>query len=101
MTQLGLLRLLTNKSVMGRQRQTISQAWTHYDRLAAQSPVTYVDEPPGLSELMRELCRTGRSSTNFWTDVYLAAFAQGCGFRFATFDKGFKRFTELGLVLLR
>jgi uncharacterized protein len=100
-TQLGLLRLLTNESVMGSQRRTISQAWAHYDRLAAQTPITYVDEPPGLSEAMRELCRVGRSSKNFWTDVYLAAFAQSCGFRLATFDNGFKKFSELDLVVLR
>lgn len=100
-TQLGLLRLLTNKSVMGRQRQTLSGAWAHYDRLSAQRIVSYVDEPPGLSERMRELCRPGQTSKNFWTDVYLAAFAQCCGFRLATFDRGFKKFEDLELLLLR
>lgn len=100
-TQLGLLRLVTNKSVMGRQRLTISQAWAHYDRLSAQAPVTYADEPPGLSEVMRGLSVGERSAKNFWTDAYLAAFARCCGFRIATFDKGFKKFAELNLVLLR
>ena len=100
-TQLGLLRLLSNKSVMGRQRCTIAEAWANYDRLAAQEPITYADEPPGLSESMRELSRAGRSSKNSWTDVYLAAFAQSCGFRLATFDAGFKKFSSLDLLLLR
>lgn len=99
-TQLGLLRLLTDKSVMGRQRQTISEAWTHYDRFAAQTLITYVDEPPGLTERLRELGRYGRSSKNFWTDAYLAGFAQSCGFRLATFDRGFKKFPDLDVTLL-
>lgn len=100
-TQLGLLRLLTNKSVMGRQRQTIAEAWEHYDRIASQAMITYVDEPPALSEQLRHLSASGRSSKNFWTDAYLAAFAQSCNFRLVTFDGGFKKFPVLELTVLR
>lgn len=39
-------------------------------------------------------------SPGLWTDAYLAAFAQAADLMLATFDRGFRRFVDLRLVLL-
>ena len=100
-TQLGLLRLLTNEKVMGDNRRTHQQAWQDYLQLMSQKPVIYREEPNGAEGLLAALCKLGGSSPNFWTDAYLAAFAKAGGLSFVTFDQGFKRFPGLRLELLR
>jgi toxin-antitoxin system PIN domain toxin len=99
-TQLGLLRLVTNETVMGKKKRSIDQAWQDYEQLLSQEPIIYVDEPEGVESLMKDLCAMVESSRNFWTDAYLSAFAIAIGFSFATFDKGFRRFPGLELTLL-
>ncbi len=99
-TQLGLLRLLTNERVMGRQRTTIYEAWQLYQQVLSRPPVFFVQEPEGTEELLAEHCRLGGSSRKFWTDGYLAAFARAGQLRLATFDRGFERYPNLDLSLL-
>lgn len=99
-TQLGFLRLLTNENVMGKERCTVPRAWQIYGQLAAQRPVVFAREPKRLEEVLTDFTKFGGSSRNFWTDAYLAAFAQAGGFTFATFDQGFERFPNLELSLI-
>jgi toxin-antitoxin system PIN domain toxin len=99
-TQLGLLRLLTNQKVMGEQRKTLSEAWLVYERLLEQDPVVYADEPKGIDAILRKHCELGGLSTKFWTDGYLAAFAEAGDFSLATFDRDFRRYPNLELTLL-
>jgi len=101
MTQLGLLRLLCNESVMGRQRKTSEEAWRIYDQVLSTRPVVFADEPAGTEERLAEYGRGGGSSGGFWSDAYLAAFARSAGLGFATFDRGFRRYEGLALTLLR
>ena len=99
-TQLGLLRLLTNERVMGGQRMTIEEAWELYRRLALQAPVTFVPEPAGTEFVLDEHGRLGGESRKFWTDGYLAAFARAGGMGLVTFDRDFRRYRGLELRLL-
>lgn len=99
-TQLGLLRLLTNERVMGKQRRSVKAAWEDYQQLVGQRPVSYSNEPPGIEAVLHELFDGKRSSRNFWTDAYLAAFARAGAMELATFDRGFRRFTGVKLILL-
>ena len=99
-TQLGLLRLLCNETVMGSQRQTAQQAYASYNQLLAQSIIDFAPEPNGLEARLLAYCELGRSSKNFWTDAYLAAFASAGAMSLATFDRGFQRFPDLELQLL-
>ena len=55
-TQLGLLRLLTNEKVMGSQRRTLEQAFSDYSQLLAQNIVDYADEPDGLEQKLKSYC---------------------------------------------
>ena len=96
-TQLGLLRLLTNTTVMGPSCRTCGQAWSNYDRLVQQRAVEYIDEPSSLGGLLRKHTWGQDSSASLWTDAYLAAFAQAADLDLATFDRGFRRFPGVRL----
>jgi len=99
-TQLGLLRLLTNSRVMGTHVCSATRAWELVDALSSQEPVGYLDEPAGLESTLRELTAAQPRSPELWTDAYLAAFARTAGIRMTTFDRGFRRFAGLDLELL-
>ena len=99
-TQLGLLRLLTNTTLMGSSCRTCEQAWSDYDRLVLQRAVEYIDEPSSLGGLLRKHTRGRDSSASLWTDAYLAAFAQAADVELATFDRGFRRFPGVRLHTL-
>lgn len=99
-TQLGLLRLLTNSHVMGARVRDAGRAWDLVDAVAAQGPVGFLDEPVALEPALRALTTAQPSSPELWTDAYLAAFARTAGTRLTTFDRGFRRFAGLDLELL-
>ena len=101
LTQLGLLRLLSNETVMGQRRLDHAHAWATFTEIAAQASVAILDEPSGIDEILADLCNRDRSSPGFWSDAYLAAFARAGRHRLATFDRGFRRFEGLDLLLLR
>lgn len=88
-TQMGLLRLLTNPSVMGDDVMPRSQSWRVVDRLQADSRVEWADEPLGLGPAWRALSARDDNSHKLWTDDYLAAFAQTGGITLATLDRAF------------
>ena len=100
LTQLGLLRLLSSERVMGPSRMDHLQAWEAVRAVVAQEHVSVRDEPPGMEQRLAGFCVRRGSSPGFWTDAYLAAFALAGGHRFATFDRGFRRFEGLDLILL-
>ena len=100
LTQLGLLRLLTNGAVMGAQRRTTAQAWSDYQAALTQDAVCFASEPPRLDEVLGSLCTPRRSSTDFWTDAYLAAFAMAAEATLVTFDGGFEGITGLDALVL-
>ncbi len=100
LTQLGLLRLLSSESIMGRQRLNHADAWVAVAAVAAQASVKFLEEPTGIDEHLADLCSRERSSPGFWSDAYLAAFARAGRYRFVTFDRGFRRFEGLELLLL-
>ena len=99
-TQLGLLRLLSNETVMGASRRTPREAWRDYDRLLAQGPIGYLHEPDDVDQVLRSHTLDESASASLWTDAYLAAFARAADVRLATFDRGFSRFSGLRLQLL-
>lgn len=100
LTQLGLLRLLTNERVMGPQRKTIPEAWSIYEQLRAARPVVFAPEPERTESFIARHCKLGAKSSKFWTDSYLAAFARAGDLGLVTFDRDFTRFPGLELELL-
>jgi uncharacterized protein len=100
LTQLALLRHLTNKSVMGKHVLTPALAWEKCTEFLALPEVRLLAEPAGLDERLGTLCNLGRTSPNLWTDAYLATFASCAGLRLVSFDRGFTRFAGLDLLIL-
>lgn len=75
-TQMSLLRLLSNPAVMGSDVVTRGGAWNVVDRLRADDRISWSDEPPQLEAVWRALSARDEASHKRWTDDYLAAFAQ-------------------------
>jgi toxin-antitoxin system PIN domain toxin len=93
-TQIGLLRLLTNARVMGVDVISQSEAWKTYHRILSDSRVQFSSEPAGIDHLWQHLSRGSYPAANLWTDAYIQAFAQLRELQVVSFDKGFRRFVD-------
>jgi hypothetical protein len=99
-TQMGLLRLLTNSNVMGRAPRTILQAWETFENLRADRRLVFATEPDGIESAWPQLMTQAGVGPSSWTDAYLAAFAEAHSYSLVTFDAGFERWPALKLTLL-
>jgi toxin-antitoxin system PIN domain toxin len=86
-TQMGLLRLLSNPAIMGEDAIDRSQAWRTYDQLCADERVLWAAEPAELDAVWRAISARDEKSHKLWTDDYLAAFAQASGAALITLDR--------------
>ena len=59
-TQLGLLRMVTNKVVMGNDVQSMADAWDVYDACCADERIAFLDEPDGLEAKFRSMAKSRR-----------------------------------------
>lgn len=100
-TQLGLLRLLCNTSVMGQDVCSLAQAWRIYDEIIFDERFDFSLEPDGLERFLREFTSGQTISPKLWQNAYLAAFARAAKAHLVTFDQGFKQFLGLKLTLLK
>ena len=98
-TQLGLLRLLTNQSAMGDEVLTQKQAWRAFDAFLVNPANRMIQEPAGLDPAFRELTDRDESSTKQWADGYLAAFALAADIRLVTFDRALAVRVERAVLL--
>ena len=103
LTQLGLLRLLTNERVMGVDAMSQAAAWREYHRWLADERIEFHREPEGpeFERLFQELSSKGRPAPKLWADAYLAAFARAAGLTLVTFDRGFEVIPSVRAVILR
>lgn len=86
-TQMSLLRLISNPAVMGTDVLARGAAWRVFDRLFTDERVGWADEPAHLEAVWRALSAREDDSHRLWTDDYLAAFAQAGGMVLATLDR--------------
>jgi uncharacterized protein len=84
--QQTVLRLLTNRSVMGDDTLQPAAAW--------------LVEPIGLAAAWRENIATRTATPKLWMDAFLAAWAHSSNLAFVTFDAGFKSYQLDNLQLL-
>lgn len=94
-TQLGLLRLLNNPTVMGSQVCSGKAAWHIYDMLLGDERFVYRSEPAGLDAALRRISGPFRFSPKAWQDAYLAAFAAASGLVIASLDSGFSSYPNV------
>jgi len=99
-TQLGLLRLLTNRSAMGEDVLTQAEAWVAFDGLLSNPGNRTMEEPRGIDPLFRQYTDRDEASTKQWADGYLAAFAEAAGIRLVTLDRALAGRVK-GAVLLQ
>lgn len=98
-TQMGFLRLLTNRATMGEDVVNPLEAWGRYRQLRRDWRVAFAAEPAGVEPAWVDFMKSG-SPGRSWTDAYLAAFATGHGYTLASFDRGFRRWGHLRLEIL-
>ena len=85
-TQITVLRLLTTDRVMGKDTSTMSEAWSLWDRIWADTRIAFLPEPDELEKEFRSRSRLSSQSPKVWADAYLLAFAAVAGLKFITFD---------------
>ncbi|HVW87023.1 MAG TPA: TA system VapC family ribonuclease toxin [Bryobacteraceae bacterium] len=99
-TQMALLRLLTNSKVMGTDILTPQQAIGVYRELRSDDRVHYAHEPAGIEELWMSLMTVPSAMGSVWTDAWLAAFALSHGSKLVSFDGGMRRWANLEPAVL-
>jgi toxin-antitoxin system PIN domain toxin len=85
-TQMSLLRLLSNPAVMNEDVLSRGDAWRVIDQLRADARVIWAEEPVPLEAVWRAISARDDASHKLWTDDYLSAFAQSAGATLATLD---------------
>ncbi len=78
----------------------MSGAWAIYDALQDDDRFLFTTEPLGTESAWRDYTLDETVSPKRWQDAYLAAFALRAGMEMVTFDRGFRQFEGLTLVLL-
>lgn len=96
-TQLALLRHLTNSVILGDDTLTNTAAAQVVDAMLASEFVSFRGDPGGMESWFPKLGEADTPSRNRWADAYLAAFAIAANLEFVSFDQGFKRFEPEGL----
>lgn len=101
-TQMGLLRNLSNPSAMQRDVVTRRGAWRVFEALMADDRVRILSEPEGLESLWTKFSARNDHSYRLWTDDYLAAFAEMAGATFVTLDTAIEaRYPSVAVLTLR
>ena len=102
-TELGFLRLVTQKAVMNQcsaMPLTNAEAVEFLASVYEDPAVSRADEPPATRSLWLELAARSQAAPNIWMDAYLAAFAIALSAEMITFDRGFTTYQKRGLSLL-
>ena len=86
-TQMALLRLMTNPAVTGADALSRRAAWERVEQLMTDSRVRFLTEPDGLVPLWVAFSKRDDHHHLLWTDDYLAAFAQAANAELITIDE--------------
>jgi hypothetical protein len=95
-TQIGLLRLLTNATVMGSQTLTLRRAWSVYDRWLQDPRVDFYPEPRGIDEAFRQITApfAAQQASKAVGDCWLLAYAVAIRASLVTFDRALFEFSR-------
>jgi toxin-antitoxin system PIN domain toxin len=100
-TQMALLRLLTNPTIMRHDVLSRRNAWEVYEKLIVDPRIHFIAEPQGLDAMWIAFSKRNDRSHLLWTDDYLAAFSQAAGAEFVTFDRAFRnRYASVKITAL-
>jgi toxin-antitoxin system PIN domain toxin len=95
-TQIGLLRLLTNASVMGKQTLTLRKARDVYDRWLQDPRVDFYPEPRNIDAGFRQATEpfAAKPASRWVGDCWLLACAAGNQAMLVTFDRAVVEFAR-------
>ncbi len=99
-TMLGFLRLITHPKAMAGRPFSPPEAWRAYRQFRTLPEITFLPEPLDVDATFQSLSDSADFPQPLWTDAYLAALAVACGCRLVSFDRDFRRFAGLDLLLL-
>jgi|SRR5579871_444627 len=99
-TQMGFLRLITNRRVMNGEEVSQRRAWAIYEDLERDKRVTFIGEPVEVQAVWKRYTQASVTGTNLWTDAYLAAMANVNELRLVTFDRTLSRVKDVQTLLL-
>lgn len=86
-TQLGFLRLVTTRSVLGPDTKSMRQAWSLWDEIWGYQRIGFHAEPSNLEPVLRSYSQDAMASPKRWGDDYLLAFATAANLRLVTIDR--------------
>lgn len=98
--QLALLRLLSNRSVMGEHVLSSSRAWRVIAELLEDERIDLEPETSGIESVFPELLTYRVPTPNLVMDAYLAAFSIAADMRLTTLDKAFAQFSRADIEML-
>ena len=98
--QLGLIRLLGNRAIMGPDAVSSAAAWSLIEELREDERVEFVSEPPDIEIFLPSLLRYPVPTAKLVSDSYLAAFALSSSRRLITLDAGYRQFRGLEIKIL-
>jgi toxin-antitoxin system PIN domain toxin len=98
-TQLTIFRLVTTEKIMGKDTRTMAEAWGLWDKVWADSRISFLAEPENLEREFRSRSRLSSASPKVWADAYLLAFASVSGLKLITFDRAMRSQGDQVLVL--
>jgi len=75
---------------MGKDARTMSEAWSLWDRIWADTRIVFLPEPDDIEREFRSRSRLSSRSPKMWADAYLLAFAAAAGLKLVTFDGALK-----------
>ena len=93
--QMGAIRLLSRKSIMGDGVLSGSDAWAYLNRLFEDDRFVFASEPTGFESAWKTICEWTPKGSSAETDTYLAAFAIASNLAVVTIDAGMTRFPGL------
>ena len=99
-TQLAMLRLLTNPITMASEALSAKSAWDVLDQLEADPLCQFQEEPASCWTEFKRISEITGFARSGWTDAYLAAFATASGNRIVTFDRRFSDWPQIRCLIL-
>jgi uncharacterized protein len=98
--QLGVIRLLGNRHIMGGLATPAGTGWRMLEELLADERISFVGEPELLDSVFPRFLNMPVPAAKLVSDAYLAAFAMASSRRMVTFDAGFRQFKGLEVEIL-
>jgi uncharacterized protein len=100
LVQLGLVRLLGNRTIMANDAVPALVGWRIIEELLQDERLEFLPEPSRIDTLLPAVLDHPVSPGKLVSDAYLAAFAMTAALQLVTLDRDFLRFRRLDVRLL-